>query len=142
MATLNPDITALCPNIDADRLKEIIDTDLSDERLNNFLNFAYFTVIPLQDKLGDCGGGDALCEILLLLAAHFLTMFERQVRGESIAGEWSVTYLGKDGLRLDASLYGQQAQVLDCSGTLPFAGLKSVLMQVADYEQLSDLSEG
>ncbi len=75
-----------------------------------------------------------------VLAAHFLTMWERQAKSESVAGEWSITYLGRDGLGLDASLYGQQARVLDCSGTLAKLGLKGVLMQVANYKQLEDVT--
>lgn len=141
MATLNTDLVALCADLDSNTLKEIIDTSLSDARLNNFLNMAWYTSIPLSGKLNNCGGDGALCEIILLLAAHFLTTYERQVKSEGIAGEWSVSFLGRDGLGLDASLYGQQAKVLDCSGTLASAGLKSVLIHVVDYEQLLDLDD-
>ena len=71
MATLNADLVTLCPDLDPDALKEIIDSSLTDARLNNFLNMAWFTSIPLSGNLGNCGGDEALCEIILLLAAHF-----------------------------------------------------------------------
>lgn len=141
MAALNADLVALCTDLDSNTLKEIIDTSLSDARLNNFINMGWYTSIPLSGKLNNCGGDGALCEIILLLAAHFLTMYERQVKSEGIAGEWSVSFLGRDGLGLDASLYGQQAKVLDCSGTLASAGLRSVLIHVTDYDQLLDLDD-
>lgn len=140
MADLVSGVTAACPNLDADLVKEIIDTDRTDGEINNFINTAYYATIPLSNKLGDCGGGDALCQIMQILAAHFLTMWERQAKSESVASEWSITYLGKDGLGLDSSLYGQNAKVLDCSGTLAKAGLKGVLMQVASYRQLEDVT--
>lgn len=138
MADLNANIATLCPSISASAVKEIIDTDLVDGRINNFINMAYYAVLPLSGKLGACGGVDVQCEILLLLAAHFMTMYDRQVKSDSVGGEWSVSYMGKDDLGLNASLYGQQALVLDCSGTLAKAGLKSVLLHVADYAQLSE----
>jgi len=137
MATLNANV---CASVTPDAVKEIIDSDLTDARINAFINLAYYGTIPLAGKLGDCGGADALCEIQLWLAAHFLTVYERQTKSESVGGEWSVTYLGKDGLGLEASLYGQQALALDCSGTLAKAGLKRAVMQVVDYETIEDIN--
>jgi len=136
MATLNANV---CASVDADAVKEIIDTDLSDSRINAFINFAYFATVPLAGLLDDCGGADALCEIQLLLAAHFLTIYERQTKSESVGGEWSVTYLGQDGMGLKASLYGQQALALDCSGVLAKAGLMRAVFQVVDYETIEDI---
>lgn len=137
MATLN---SGVCASVDADAVKEIIDSDLTDARINAFISLAYYATIPLANKLDDCGGADALCEIQLWLAAHFLTVYERQTKSESVGGEWSVTYLGQDGLGLEASLYGQQALALDCSGMLAKAGLKRAVMQVVDYETIEDIN--
>ena len=94
MATLNSNISAICPSLSARAVKEIIDTALSDSRVNNFINFAYWTVLPLVGHLAACGGDSALCDIMLLLSAHYLTAFERQVKSQSVAGEWSVAFLG------------------------------------------------
>lgn len=136
MATLNANV---CASVTPDAVKEIINSDLTDARINAFINLAYYATIPLADKLDDCGSADALCEIQLWLAAHFLTVYERQTKSESVGGEWSVTYLGQDGMGLEASLYGQQALALDCSGTLAKAGLKRAVMQVVDYETIEDI---
>ena len=141
MADLNSGVTAACPDLDADAVKEIIDTDLTDPRIHNFINMAYFVTIPLSGNLGECGGGDALCEVMLLLAAHFLTVYERQVKSTSIGGEYSVTYLGIVGEGLRASLYGQQAIAMDCSGWLAKRGLKRATFQTVDYETLDDLAD-
>lgn len=135
MATLNPDV---CTGLDADAVKEIIDTDLTDARINNFVNFAYYMTLPLVGSLGQCGGDDALCEIQLLLAAHFLTMYERTTKSENVAGEWSVAYAIKEGEGLKASLYGQQALMLDCSGKLAAAGMRKATFAVISYHDTED----
>jgi len=136
MATLNANV---CTGVTPYAVKEIIDSNLSNARINAFINLAYYATIPLANKLDDCGGANALCEIQLWLAAHFLTVYERQTKSESVGGEWSVTYLGQDGKGFEASLYGQQALALDCSGMLAKAGLKRAVMQVVDYETIEDI---
>lgn len=131
MATVNPSAV-----VDADDVKEIIDTDLSDAAINNFINMAYVRTIQLDGELGNCGGDAALLEIQKLLAVHFLTMYERQPKSEKV-GEVSVTFMGQDGEGLKASLYGQQALALDCSGILARAGLKKATFQVWSYDDIS-----
>lgn len=133
MATLNSNACT-----DADEVRDIIDTDLEDSQINAFINMAYFLTRVIAGKLTDCGGSDAECEIQKLLAAHFITIRERQTKNESIGGEWSVGYMGQDGLGLDASLYGQQAQAMDCSGELARAGLKRPRLEVISYEDLEE----
>ena len=139
MATLNPDLVALCPDTNADAVREIIDTELTDAQINAFLNTAYFVALPLSGGLDACGGTDMQCDIIKYLAAHGITLNERQVKSQSVGGEWSVAYLGKDDLGLDASLYGQQAKAMDCSGYLPTLGLKGAKFEVATYEAIEDL---
>lgn len=139
MATLNPGIITACPTLNAGAIKEIIDTDLTDPRIHAFINMAYHITRPLTNQLGDCGGGDAQCDIMKLLAAHFMTAYERQVKSEGIgSGEWRVTYLGQDGKGLEASLYGQQALAMDCSGYLSRVGQKRAFIQVISYEDLEE----
>jgi len=138
MATLDANLAALCADLNADAVKEIIETDLTDAQINAFLNTAYYITRPLSGNLGACGGATAECNIIMWLAAHFITIRERQTSSESVAGEWSVKYLGEDGLGLDASLYGQQALVLDCSGMLARVGLKRPFFEVISYEDLEE----
>jgi len=135
MATLH---SGVCSSVTPTAVKEIIDTDLTDARINSFINMAYFATIRLIDELDECGGGDALCEIQLLLAAHFITVYQRQPKSESIGGEYSVTYLGADGEGFKASIYGQQAIDLDCSGELSKVGLKRADMRIIGYEDLEE----
>lgn len=140
MATLNSNLTALCADLDADAVGEIIDTDLTDAQINAFLNMAYYLSRPVSNQLDGCGGSDAECEIIKLLAAHLITIRERQVKRESIGGEWTVEYFGQVGLGLEASLYGQQALAMDCSGELAKAGMKRASITVRSYRDLEDIN--
>jgi hypothetical protein len=139
MASLNSDLVARFPDLDADALKEIIETDLPDTDLNNFLNMGFFATRPLAGDLGNCGGKNAEEMIVKLMAAHFLTAYEQQPVYESIA-EWSIRYRGEGGTGLNASLYGQQAVVMDCSGTLAkqAAGLRPVTLEAITYNDIND----
>jgi len=130
MAALLPAVIALCSDLDADYVKEIIDTDLTDAQINHFINIAYYQTVLLDGALDECGGDSVRCEIIALLAAHFLAMRDRRSKSESIAGEWSVTWQGTTGMGLDATDYGQAAKSLDCSGKLAKAGMKRATFEV------------
>lgn len=119
--------------IDADALCEIIETDLTDARLHNFINMAVALTSQISSAVTSCGGD--LEQIQLLLAAHFLTMYERTTKSESIGGEWTVSYAMQDGPGLQSSLYGQNAIALDCSGMLARQGLKRASIHVTSYYQ-------
>lgn len=138
MATLDADLVALCADLDADAVKEIIASDLTDAQINAFLNAAYYLTRPISGKLDDCGGAEAECEVIKWMAAHLITARERQTKSESVAGEWSVTYAIKDGLGLESSLYGQNALAMDCSGELAKAGMKRPYMHFVSYEDLEE----
>jgi hypothetical protein len=145
MTSLVSGVTALCPSLTATVVKEIIDTDLADAVINAFINTAYYQAYALTGKLGACGNGDAHCEIIKYLAAHYIAMTrERQTKSESIAGEWSATFMGQDGLSLNATTYGQTAIALDCSGALATAaaGLKKAEFAVVAYEDIDDAEPG
>jgi len=69
--------------------------------------------------------------------AHFIaTSREPQTQSESVGGEASVTYRGKTDMGLNATLYGQQALALDCSGLLAKAGLKGASIKVWDHDAI------
>ena len=133
MAVLNPDAL-----VDPDDVKEIIDTNLTDARINAFINMAVAMTSILSGELDACGGDDTLESIQLLLAAHFLTLYERTAKSESIGGQWSVTWAIKEGPGLESSLYGQAAMNLDCSGLLSTAGWRNATFNVVSYYQLED----
>jgi len=75
-----------------------------------------------------------LAEIQVQLAAHFISIGrEPQVKNESFGGEASATFRGTTGQGLQATLYGQAAIDLDCSGTLAKSGLKKASFRVWDH---------
>jgi hypothetical protein len=123
MATLDPDA-----RVDADEVGEIIETDLSDSLVNAFINTAHYFI---QENLLDKGlSADILTQIELWLSAHFLAIRDPRVESEGIAGEWQARYQGKTGMGFEATTYGQQALMLDTTGTLASAGLKAVTFEV------------
>ena len=138
MGALNANVPA---RVTVTEVRDIIETALTANQINSFINMAYAVTRPLAGNLGACGGSDTLEQIMLLLAAHFVTLRDRMLKSESIGGEWSASFMGQDGTGLNASLYGQQALALDCSGMLAKAGMKQAVFQVADYDQLADLSD-
>lgn len=103
--------------VDANEVKEIIDTALGESTIEAFITAANVIVTSL---LGSSGLGTAhLKEIERWLTAHLISCArDRTVRTEQ-AGQASITYetqpLGKG---LDASLYGQQVKLLDTTGIL------------------------
>lgn len=136
MALLNANLISRFPELDAERVREIIDTDLEDYRIHNFINLGWFVTRPLAGNLGACGGADAEAAIIVLLAAHFLSMYEREVKGTSI-GDYSVSYSDIVGPGLKASRYGRQAEVLDCTGRLSTTGLKRAQFTITTYYDIT-----
>ena len=124
--------------VDADAVKEIIDTDLTETQINNFINMAYYRSLPLAGNLGDCGGDDMLGEIQKNLAAHFITMREPETQSERMADGASVTFAGQYGMGLKRTRYGQTALDLDCSGKLASSGLKKIGVHVYGHEDFTD----
>jgi hypothetical protein len=107
----------------------IIDTSLGDESIAAFIRTANQMVTA---HLGSVGlDGTLLTEIETYLTAHFITLRERRVMSESADGV-SFTYEGQSGVGLDATGYGQTAQVLDTSGTLA---------QLSDEDRIAWLSQ-
>ena len=100
-------------------VRAVIDTD-------NKVPMARFiaTANALTDYVSAQDTGSVLNTALLLevetyLAAHFYALYDRHVglHTEKI-GEASADYQGKTEMRLDSTLWGQQAIALDVSGTL------------------------
>lgn len=134
MANLNPNAS-----VDAEAVREVIDTDLGDAEIHRFINAAYYMSRPCSGNLGGCGGNAMLGEIQAQLAAHFIAMSrEPQAEQESIAGEASVRYRGKTGMGLQATTYGQNALMLDCSGALARLGKKKATFRVWAHEDIDD----
>ena len=98
-----------------DQVRSIINTSIED--LSAFITIAD---LILTEDLSDKGLSLArLKEIERWLAAHFVAMNEDSARktGEAI-GKSSIQFGGEYGLGLNHTRYGQQAIILDESGTL------------------------
>ena len=125
MADLDPEA-----RVDADDVKEIFETDLTDAQVNAFINTAHLLV---EEELGNQGLSEGrLTEIEKYLSAHFAALRDQRLESET-TGEHSWRAQGKTDMGLDATIYGQQARILDTSGTLANA---SIPKQLASIEVL------
>jgi hypothetical protein len=124
MATLNESAS-----VDADDVREIITTNMTDSEINGCINIAYFLSIEVGKS--SAVSDDLLAEIEKYLAAHFITVSEGQPKSQSIQGV-SVSFMGKDGSGLKGSRYGQTAIALDLSGYLAkrAEGIKKARVEV------------
>lgn len=96
-------------------VKEIIDTDLTNEEITPFLAAANTMVTDLL--LSESYGVTTLKEIERWLAAHFVAVRDPQITQEKTA-DAQATYEGKTGMGLNSTRYGQQAMLLDHHGIL------------------------
>ncbi len=106
--------------ITQDEVKVIIDTDLTD--LTPFIAAAH--IIVSEDLKNKGFTNRRLTEIERWLAAHFVAMREDGARltGKEV-GDAQYTFGGELGEDLKFTRYGQQALVLDTSGTLAAKGM-------------------
>lgn len=99
-----------------DDLKSIIETDLTDTILDQYISGANIFVTEL---LTDKGLADeTLQEIERWIAAHMIASTRERMGKEEEAGGARIEYLGKYGAGLSSTPYGQMAIQLDASGTL------------------------
>lgn len=96
-------------------VKEIIDTDLTNEQVAPFLAAANTMVTDLL--LSESYSTTTLKEIERWLAAHFVAVRDPQVISEK-TDYAQATYEGKTGMGLNSTRYGQQAMILDHHGIL------------------------
>lgn len=98
------------------QVKEIIETSLDTTPFIDTANALVNQALLVQ------GFSEAyLTQIEKYLSAHFVTVRERQLKGEKL-GDASNTYGGEFGQGLRFSQYGQQVLILDTSGTLEDLG--------------------
>lgn len=96
-------------------VKNIIDTDLTNEQITPFLTAANTMVTDLL--LGESYSVTTLQEIERWLAAHFVAVRDPQITKEKI-GDAQVAYEGKTDMGLNSTRYGQQVMVLEHHGIL------------------------
>lgn len=110
------------PRVNANEVKEIIDTELTDSRIQAFILGANELV---THHLGDDLEESLLKEIERWVAAHFMTSFERQAIEEK-AGPVEQKFSDVFGMGLESSTYGQTAKSLDPTGKLAVLGKKTI----------------
>jgi len=102
--------------VNAERVKEIFDTEMTAAQINSFINVAHRFIDA--NLLSQGLAATTLEDIELFLSAHFCSLNDPRTKSENVAGEWSFTVQGETGMYLDATFYGQQAKLLDTTGTL------------------------
>lgn len=141
---INSDFATLCPAVGTAYISDSLaptGTELTGAQIEQRINFAWAQTRALVGELSDCGGNETYCEIAALVAAHFVVVSERQLKSLSVAGEWSESYLGQDGLGLRSDLFGQAAIAMDCSGILAEIadGIKRTSFKVYSQFDIEDV---
>ena len=102
--------------VEAGDVREIFSTEMTADQINSFINMAHRFIDANLLSVGLAAS--TLVDIELLLSAHFCSLNDPRMKSENVAGEWSFTVQGETGMFLDATFYGQQAKLLDSTGTL------------------------
>lgn len=118
--------------VTASEVKDIIDTDLIDARVNAYINSANILV---NEVLVNEGLSDALLtEIERWLAAHYITCNERQAI-QQVAGPAEQRFSDVFGKHLLSSTFGQTAAQLDTTGKLAKLGQKTVTLKAISEDE-------
>lgn len=75
------------------------------------------TAVALTDTLPSSLGATLAKQVELYLAAHFYSIYDRVAQSERV-DDLQVTYYGQGTIGLKFTPYGQQALLLDSTGTL------------------------
>lgn len=110
----------------ATKVKDIIDTELTDSRVNAFITSANKVVDRLLINDYD---EVTLTDIETWLTAHFIaSTFERQAIKEK-AGPVEQTFSDTFGTHLESTAYGQIAASLDTKGKLANLGKRAIVFK-------------
>ena len=124
------------PRVTSDELREIFDTSLVDDTLDTFIGIANRIVtsyLGATTLLTDAEKAD----VELFLSAHLAsTMRDPQAQSEGVTGGAgvSITYHGKSGMGLSASLYGQQVLLLDRTGLLALQKREASVFAIPSFD--------
>jgi len=118
---------------DADAVKQILDTSLTDTKIEAFIAGATEEVTEVVGSDTSLSG-DLKTEIERWLTAHMIASTREQQLSEAKAGPASAKFQGKTGLGLDSTMYGQTVKVLDTSGKFAALGGKGAsIMAVRSF---------
>lgn len=105
---------------DLRRIVVTLDSTITETEIAIYQRIAYNIV---QDKLVPLNStstrltADRLEDIELYLAAHFAAVSQTRTSAERAGSIW-INYMHKVGLNFNQTVYGQQALILDTTGTL------------------------
>jgi len=111
--------------ITATQVKQIIETDLSDDIITAYITSAS----TLVDSILTDMPSSLLDEIKRWFTAHLIACTRERQPQQAEAGPTSITFQGETGFGLDATLYGQQVKVLDYTGRLASLGLRKAAIR-------------
>jgi hypothetical protein len=107
----------------ATEVRVVINTDLLDADVTSFIDIANELVTA---ELGTSGlSATRLEHIELFLSAHFVAIRDKdegRVVREYVSDEARIDYIDNFGRALEGTSYGQQALILDTTGTLSNLG--------------------
>lgn len=105
-----------------EKVKEILDTDLTDDVVEAFILGASHTIDRVFSG-NTTLSAEHLAEIERWLTAHLIAATREQQIAKAGVGGASVTYQGVTGKGLESTMYGQQVLALDTTGLM-----RSILM--------------
>jgi len=108
----------------ATEVKAIMDTSLEDSEVDVYIGIANPIVTDVMDGSGI--GTVRLEEIERWLTAHFITVTRERMGDAEKLGEASIKYIGKFGMGLDSTPFGQTVQILDTTGQFGDQGKRPI----------------
>ena len=105
-------------------VKAIMDTSLLDAEVEVYIGIANPVVTDVMDGSGV--GAVRLEEIERWLTAHFITVTRERMGDTEKLGEASIKYIGKYGMGLDSTPFGQTVQLLDTTGQFADEGKRVI----------------
>ena len=114
--------------VTVDEVKEIVQTNLGNTSVQAFIKAG--DLLVTNTLAGEGLSTTTLKEITRWLSAHFISIRDQHPETIKI-GEAEMRYRGKVELGLDATMFGQQAKVLDTSGKLAKVGAIKTVIQIA-----------
>lgn len=120
----------MAARVDMSDVQEIMDIDATITNIDAFITAGNLLINnTLDDGTID---EDLLTEIERWLVAHLVTSMDPRAKQEK-HGDDAVTYQGKFGMKLEATMYGQNVLLLDPTGKMARLGLKKASLAVVNY---------
>lgn len=121
-------------------VQDIFDTDLDTTALDAWIEIANEHVDDIADADSSIDS-TRLTKIEKLAACHFAAAQDPRLE-EYRVGDAQGSFQGDTGMYYDSTVYGQQARMLDPTGTLADVGLRKASVSVVDAKDLDKDTSG